>query len=141
MLTRYSPFERFTNIDRFGKMMDELWNESGSRSGWFPSVDVIETDNELKFVADLPGMSEKDVTVEVQDDRLTLRGDRKFTKDEKKDDYVMCERSYGSFQRQFRLDTPVKPKEIKATFEKGVLTVKVPKQPTTEPTKIAIAAR
>lgn len=129
-------------MDRFSKMMDEMWGLSGfEKTSWYPKVDVVETENELRFHVDLPGLTEKDVTVEVQDDRLILKGERKIAKDEKKDDYVVCERSYGAFQRQFRLDAPVNPNQIKATFEQGVLNVSVPKIEVTAPKKIPISAK
>lgn len=123
-------------------MMDDMWGLAGSeRANWYPPVDVVETDNEIKFVMDLPGLSEKDVTVEIQDDRLTLKGERKFAKDEKKDNYVVCERSHGSFVRQFRLDAPVNPNQIRAQFDHGVLNVTLPKIEVTAPKKIPIVSK
>lgn len=142
MLTRYTPFERLSGFDRFPKMMEDMWGFSGTeKTAWYPAVDVLETDNELKFVVDLPGLTEKDVSVEIQDDRLTLKGERRFIKDEKKDNYIACERSYGSFMRQFRLDAPVNPNQIKAHFDHGVLNVTVPKIEVTAAKKIPITAK
>ncbi len=142
MITRYSPLERFRSVDRFGKMMEELWGATNaSSSAWFPAVDVVESEKELKFIADLPGLTEKDVQVELQDSVLSIRGARETTKDEKTDDYVLCERSYGSFERRFVVDASAQPNKIKAEFAKGILTVTVPKSQAAKPTKIAISSR
>ncbi len=142
MLARYSPFERFKSIDRFGKVMDELWGAGNpSAFTWMPPVDVFETEKEVKFVADIPGLTEKDIDIEVQEDVLCIRGERKYSHEEKKDNCIFCERSYGEFERKFRLDSSVKPAQVKATFEKGVLTVTVPKHEYAEPKKIAITAK
>ncbi len=141
MITRYSPLERFRSVDRFGKMMEELWGASNaSTTTWFPAVDVVESEKELKFIADLPGLTEKDVQVELQNGLLTIRGERETFKDEKTDDYVLCERSCGSFERRFAIDASAQPNKIKADFEKGILTVTVPKAQVAKPTKIAISA-
>ncbi|MGV3618510.1 MAG: Hsp20/alpha crystallin family protein [Fimbriimonas sp.] len=109
-------------------MMNEMFangNENGSL--WIPSVDVKENDKELTFIAELPGMEEKDVQVELSGDLLTLRGERSFDKEEREENYLRIERSYGSFQRVFPINTPVKPDQIAARFKDGILTITVPK--------------
>ena len=126
MITRW-PGERLRSFDRFSKMMDEMFNSEEYRGVWAPVVDIRETPKELTFVAELPGMLEKDVEVELTGDILTIRGTREFSNEEKKDDYVRIERNYGSFQRSFTLDVPVKQEEILASFKNGLLTVTVPK--------------
>ena len=94
-----------------------------------PRVDVSETDTELKIEAELPGIDEKDVEVVLSDGRLTIKGEKKQEKEEKKKDYHMVERSYGSFARSIVLPFEADPDKVKATFAKGVLTVTVPKPP------------
>jgi HSP20 family protein len=122
--------------------MEELWGTTnGPSSTWFPAVDVIESEKELKFIADLPGLTEKDVQVELQDNVLSIRGARETSKDENTDDYMLCERSYGSFERRFTVDAKAQPDKIKAEFEKGILTVTVPKTQLAKPTKIAVSSR
>jgi HSP20 family protein len=122
--------------------MEELWGTTnGPSSTWFPAVDVVESEKELKFIADLPGLTEEDVQVELQDNVLSIRGKRETAKDEKTDDYVLCERSYGSFERRFTVDAKAQPDKIKAEFEKGILTVSVPKTQLAKPTKIAVSSR
>lgn len=94
-----------------------------------PRVDVSETDTEIKIEAELPGVDEKDVEVVLDDGRLTVRGEKKQEKEEKKKDYHLVERSYGSFARSIALPFEANPDQVKAKFANGVLTVTVPKPP------------
>ncbi|MCO5297402.1 MAG: Hsp20/alpha crystallin family protein [Fimbriimonadaceae bacterium] len=131
MITRYTPFARLRDIDRFGKMMDEMFGGASDevRGTWMPAVDIKETAEALKFVAELPGMDEEKIEVELVGDVLTIRGEREFAKEENREDYVRIERSYGSFQRSFTIDIPVDREKVEASYEHGVLTVLVPKAP------------
>jgi HSP20 family protein len=92
-----------------------------------PRVDVTETDQEIQLSAELPGMEEKDVELLVQDDVLTIRGEKKLEKEEKKKNYHVVERQYGSFQRSYELPDIVDQEKIAAKFDKGVLQVTLPK--------------
>ena len=94
-----------------------------------PSIDVRETKTELVIEAELPGLDEKDVSVTLNNGILTLKGEKKSEREEKKDDYHLMERSYGSCQRSFRVADTIDADKIKATFEKGVLKVMLPKRP------------
>ena len=97
--------------------------------GEAPRIDVSETDAELKIEAELPGVDEKDLEVVLSDGRLTIKGEKKAEKEEKKKDYHLVERSYGSFARSIGLPFEADPGQVKASFAKGVLTVTVPKPP------------
>ena len=94
-----------------------------------PRIDISETDTELKIEAELPGINEKDVEVVLGHGRLTIKGEKKQEKEEKKKDYHMVERSYGSFARSIVLPFEADPNQVEAAFAKGVLTVTVPKPP------------
>ncbi|MGD9804319.1 MAG: Hsp20/alpha crystallin family protein [Hyphomicrobiaceae bacterium] len=94
-----------------------------------PSIDVRETETELVVEAELPGMDEKDISVTLNNGVLTLKGEKKSEREEKKDDYHLMERSYGSFQRSFEVADTIDADEVKAAFEKGVLKVTLPKRP------------
>lgn len=94
-----------------------------------PSIDVCETVAEFVVEAELPGMDEKDVSVTLNNGVLTLKGEKKSERDEKKDDYHLTERSYGSFQRSFQVADTVDADKVRAAFEKGVLKVTLPKRP------------
>jgi HSP20 family protein len=103
-------------------------------------MNVSETDGEIEFTAELPGMEEKDVEVTLADNILTIRGEKKAEKEEKEQDYRLVERSFGSFSRSFEVPRGVEPSAIKATIDKGVLTVKFPKPAQAEAKKIDVKA-
>jgi HSP20 family protein len=119
--------------------MEDLWKSpAGSSTDWFPSFDIVENDKSTKFIADLPGMEEKDVTVELQDGRLSIYGKRDSEKEEKGENWLLCERSSGQFFRQFAVDPSIKPDQVKAEFSKGILTVKLPKVEAKKAQRIAV---
>lgn len=114
----------------FGRALfdsEPLWQ---GRLGWrsAPAVDIVERDNAYQVTAELPGLDEKDVEVSVEDGSLTIRGEKREEKEEKKKGYHLQERRYGSFERTLRLPEGVDPEKIDARFSKGVLTVTLPKQ-------------
>jgi len=94
-----------------------------------PSIDVRETDTDLIIEAELPGMDEKDVSVTLSNGVLTLKGEKKSEREEKEEDYHLMERSYGSFQRSFRLADTIDPDKVTAAFDKGVLKITLGKRP------------
>jgi len=91
------------------------------------SMNVSETDKEIRITAELPGVSEQDIDVSLDDDLLTIRGEKKFEQKDEKENFHFVERSYGTFQRSLRLPFTVNPDQVQASFENGVLTVTVPK--------------
>lgn len=92
-----------------------------------PRMDMAETDDSIEITAELPGVDEKDLDVSVEGDVLTIKGEKKSESEEKKKDYHVVERSYGSFRRSIRLPGAVDPEKVGAVFEKGVLRVTLPK--------------
>lgn len=142
------PFEALhRQIDR---AFDDVWRgfdlaPFGARFGFgemSPSLDVSETETEIHVSAELPGLDEKDIEVELADDRLTIKGEKKQEKEEKKKNYFLQERTYGSFQRTVQLPAGVDAGKTKASFDKGVLTVTVPKTAAARKVKkVAIKAR
>jgi HSP20 family protein len=94
-----------------------------------PRIDVSETDSEIKIEVEMPGVEEKDVEVVLSNGRLTIKGEKKQEKEEKKKDYHLVERSYGAFARSIGLPFEADPSKVQARFDKGVLTVTVPKPP------------
>ena len=103
-----------------------------------PSMDVTETDKEIELTAELPGLEEKDVQINVADNVLTIRGEKKSEREEKDKDYRLIERSYGSFSRSLDLPSGVDPDQIKASIAKGVLKVTVPKPAPAQVKKIPV---
>ena len=103
-----------------------------------PSMDVMETDKEIEITAELPGLEEKDVQINVSDNLLTIRGEKKAEKEEKNKNYRHIERSYGSFERTLELPEGVNADAIKANISKGVLKVTVPKPAPAQAKKIEV---
>ena len=123
------------------RMMDEMWRGAGwpafasltTRGGILaPRIDVAEDDTEIRVTAELPGVNEDDVEVTLGDNALTLKGEKKETHEESEGGYRHAERWFGAFHRTIPLDCEVVREKVKATFEKGVLTVVLPKTPETE---------
>jgi HSP20 family protein len=102
------------------------WPRAAS-GAMMPRMDVAETDKAIELTAELPGLEEKDVSVNLSDDVLTIKGEKKSEKDEKDANYRLVERNYGAFYRAFALPAGVKGDAIQATIDKGVLTVRIPK--------------
>ncbi len=131
------PFRDFQR--QMNRLFDDFFGgfplaERETGAGWAPAaftprVDVSETDTEVKVSAELPGMDEKDITVELQDDVLTLRGEKKSAQEEKGKNWYRREQSWGSFQRAIELPAGVDAGKAKAQFKKGVLTFTAPKRP------------
>jgi len=107
-----------------------------------PAMDVIEKDKEFQITAEVPGMDEKDIELTVSGGMLTIKGEKRAEKEEKKKDYFVSERRYGAFHRSWRLPDNVDVDKIEAKFAKGILTVTMPKKPeaVAQAKKIAIAA-
>jgi HSP20 family protein len=105
-----------------------------------PSMDLAETDEEIELTAELPGMEEKDVQLNVVDNHLTIRGEKKNQREEKEKDYHLVERNYGSFVRTVELPPGVNLDSIKAVMSKGVLKVTVPKPPSAQAKTIEVKA-
>ena len=133
------PFEDFHH--RMNRMFDDFFSDMGlmprhsrdagttALAAFSPRIDVSETDKAIKISAELPGMDEDNVSVELDDDSLTIRGERKEEKEDKGENWFHREQSYGSFTRVVSLPARVDGDKAKAKFKKGVLTVTVPKHP------------
>ena len=114
-------------VDSFGREFG--WPAAGQPGAMAPSIDVSETDSEIKVEAELPGVDQKDVEVVVADNLLTIKGEKRAEKEERKKDYHLIERSYGGFARSITLPFAAEPDKAKASFKNGVLTVTLPKPP------------
>ena len=120
-----------------------LRRETSSVGVSAPVVDVVEKEKEFQISAELPGLDEKDIEVSVADDLLTIKGEKKEEKEERARNYYVSERRYGAFQRSFQLPSGIDAEKIEANFQKGVLTLTLPKTPEaqTKEKKIAIKAK
>jgi len=142
---RLSPFEFLQGeIDRLFAQFNGFngWSSPAGVSdrSFSPDMEVIETDSTLEVSTELPGMDEKDVEISVTDGLLTIRGEKRFEKDEKKKNYRLVERSYGSFERAVALPAGVDASKVKAKMTKGVLKVEIPKPEAAkaQPVKITV---
>lgn len=116
--------------------------EEGLTGGmWTPAVDIYETDASVVVKAELPGVQKDQVGVEVKDGVLTLRGERKYEKEVKEENFHRIERSYGTFQRAFSLPTSVDQENISAVMKDGVLEVTLPKREAAKPKQINVAVK
>ncbi|WP_429925493.1 Hsp20/alpha crystallin family protein (plasmid) [Agrobacterium vitis] len=136
----WSPFEALRGeIDRlFDDFMPSSWRSTDrslfgralpSLAGWAatPAVDVVEKDDTYEVTAEFPGLDEKNIEVKLSNGFLTIRGEKQEEKEERQKEYHVSERRYGSFQRSFQMPDSVDADKVEATFEKGILTVRLPK--------------
>ncbi len=125
-------------INRLFNDAFERTNEESNLTTWAPAVDIHENEHELIVKADLPGVEAKDLDIRVENNILTIRGERRFEKKVNEDNYLRVERAYGSFSRSFSLANTVNPEGIKADYQNGVLTLNVPKREEAKPKQIKV---
>ncbi len=145
-IVRWDPFRDIATLhERMNRLFDEAFartrGEPSELAGtWTPAVDVYEDPDKFMIVAELPGVSKDDVQIELKENVLTLRGERKFSEQFKDQTCHRMERAYGQFTRSFTLPAEVEPTKVEAKFKDGVLTVTVPKAAAAKPRLIPIAA-
>jgi HSP20 family protein len=135
LLMRPEPFSR--EVDRLFDAFFRADSEQGRR--WVPPVDLVEAEDHFVLKADLPGLSEEDVSVEVQDGALTISGERSADHETSEGGWYRIERSFGSFQRSLTLPEGVDPDGISAKFDRGVLAVRIPKPEERKPRRVQIS--
>jgi HSP20 family protein len=146
-IVRWEPFRELSSLQTemnrlFNAAVGDMPNggTTGSARRWVPAMDLLETDDDFVLRADLPGMSESDVNIELEDNVLTLSGERKAEHEEKSEGFYRVERASGSFSRSLTLPKGVDPEAVDASFDRGVLEVRIPKPEQRKPRKITIAA-
>jgi HSP20 family protein len=141
-IARFQPFRGFSTIHHQVNQIlnDTVRNQSdeSATATWAPAVDIYETPNELVVKADLPEVEEKDIDVRVENNLLTVRGERKFEKAVSEENYLRVERTYGVFSRSFSLPNTVNPEAIHAEYKNGVLTVNLPKREESKPRQVKV---
>jgi len=143
-LVRWNPWREMTTLQsRINRLFDEPFfrtdREDHEVMGmWYPVVDMFEENDSFVIKAELPGMDKKDISVDVKDRVLTLKGERKYENEVKEENYYRRERSYGKFQRAFTLPADIDPNEIKADYKDGLLKIEVPKPEDHKPKEITI---
>jgi HSP20 family protein len=139
-VVRFDPFRDITSLrDEMNRLFTRTLGEGSSAgSAWTPAVDIFDAAEAIVLKAELPGLSADDIDIEIDENVLTLKGERRFEEKVEEGRYYRVERAYGAFQRSVTLPQGVKPDEITANFEHGVLTVRVPKADEVKPRKIAV---
>ena len=143
-IVRWEPLREFATLQNemnrlFGTVFDTPTpSNGGTMRRWMPAMDLMETEDHFVLRADLPGLSEEDVNIEVEDRVLTVSGERKAEHTETKDGYHRVERAFGSFSRSLTLPEGINPEAVSASFDRGVLEVQIPKPEERKPRKISI---
>lgn len=133
-IVRYDPFRDLRSLQDevnrlFSTNLTRAYDDEGiARGAWNPSVDIFENKDQIVLEAELPGMKREDFDLSIENNVITLKGERRFEKKDEGDNYHRVERSYGSFTRSFTLPQSVQPENVAAEYRNGVLRVKMPKR-------------
>ena len=143
VLTRWDPFREFSTLqDRMNRLVRDSFGdgreEALTTSSFAPAVDVYEDEHNVTLKIEVPGIEEKDIDVRIENNTLTVHGERKFEKEEKEENYRRVERQYGSFTRSFTLPNTVDAESVSASYDKGMLKIKLSKKAEAKPKQIKI---
>src|ERR1700693_800760 len=144
LITRYDPFREFVTLqDRMNRFFRDVYAPEGreealTTTAFAPPVDVYEDEHNVTLKIEVPGIDEKDIDVRIENNTLTVHGERKFEKEEKEENFRRVERQYGSFTRQFTLPNTVDPEQVNATYDKGVLKITLAKKAEAKPKQIKV---
>jgi HSP20 family protein len=144
LITRFDPFREFATIqDRMNRLFRDSYGPEGREEAlnpaqFAPPVDVYEDEHTVTLKIEVPGIEEKDIDVRIENNTLTVHGERKFEKEEKEENYRRVERQYGSFTRTFTLPNTVDQETVQADYDKGVLKVKLAKKAEAKPKQIKV---
>jgi HSP20 family protein len=145
-LIRWEPVRELNTIQSEMNRLFNTFFDAPAANGpslgrrWIPAMDLVEEGDDYVLRADLPGLNEKDVNIELEDNVLTISGQRKSEKEERKEGYYRVERASGSFSRSLTLPEGVDPERVRASFDRGVLEVRIPKPEQRKPRKVTISA-
>jgi HSP20 family protein len=143
-IIRWDPFRDLVTLrDKMNRLFEDAVTGRGEEkdliaSSWTPAVDIYEDENQLVLTAEIPGIDEKDVEIKIEDNLLSIHGERKLEKETKQENYHRVERAYGSFYRSFTLPNTVDQDKIHAEHENGVLKITMPKRLELKPRKVKI---
>jgi HSP20 family protein len=146
-IVRWEPFREFTTLqNEMNRLFNTVFDAPAPGNGgntlrrWMPPMDLVETDDHFVLRADLPGMTEDDVKIEFEDGTLTVSGERKAEHESKNEGYYRVERAFGAFSRSLTLPQGIDPEAVSASFDNGVLEVRIPKPEERKPRRIEIGA-
>ena len=144
VITRWDPFREFSTLqDRMNRLFRESYGPEGREESltsttFAPPVDVYEDEHNVSLKIEVPGIDEKDIDLRIENNVLTVHGERKFEKEEKEENFRRVERQYGSFTRTFTLPNTVDSEKVSANYEKGILKVTLPKKAEAKPKQIKV---
>jgi HSP20 family protein len=143
VLTRFEPLRQFPTLqDRINRVFRESYGQGDEQSlttsSFAPAVDVYEDEHTVTLKIEVPGIDEKDIDVRLENNTLTVHGERKIEQEEKEENYRRVERHYGSFTRTFTLPTTVDSEKVSANYDKGVLKIALPKKAEAKPKQIKV---
>ncbi len=144
MITRWDPFRELNTItDRMNRLFQDTYGSQsgegeGLTSSFVPAVDIYEDEHNVTVKMEVPGIDQKDMDVRLENNTLTVRGERKFEKDEKEENFRRVERRYGSFYRAFTLPNTLDPDKVQADYDNGVLKIKLAKKAEAKPKQIKV---
>ena len=147
VITRWDPFREFSTLqDRMNRLFRESYGPEGreeslTTTSFAPPVDVYEDEHTVSLKIEVPGIDEKDIDVRIENNVLTVHGERKFEKEEKEENFRRVERQYGSFTRTFTLPTIVDAEKVSANYDKGILKIALPKKAEAKPKQIKVNVR
>jgi len=130
-----------SSLRLFEDAVTRLMSEPRTGRPWSPAVDIVETENDLVLKADLPDLRLEDIDVRVENQTLTIKGERRFEEDSTEKGYHRIERSYGSFMRSFAVPNSVDTEQVSADYKNGVLTIKLPKKEAAKPRQVKVAVK
>lgn len=142
-LVKWEPFRDLMAMqDRMTRLIDEtlsrIWKEDMAQGVWSPPVDILERGDEVVLKADLPGVTQNEIDIRVEEGTLTIQGERKFVKESPEENYVQIERPYGTFRRTFSIPRTIDQESIKASYKDGVLRIILPRKQEIQPKQIVV---
>jgi HSP20 family protein len=142
VITRWDPFREFSTLqDRMNRLFRDSYGPEGreenlNNTSFAPPVDVYEDEHSVNLKIEVPGVDEKDIDVRIENNVLTVHGERKFEREEKQENFRRVERQYGNFTRTFTLPTTVDAEKVSASYDKGILKIALPKKAEAKPKQI-----
>lgn len=143
LITRWDPFREMSTLQErmnrlFTDQLGAITHDEALTGNFVPPVDVYEDENSIQVRLEVPGIEEKDIDIRLENNVLTVRGERKFEKEEKEENFHRIERRYGSFTRSFTLPATVNSEDVQADYEKGVLNIRLAKRAEAKPKQIKV---
>jgi len=142
VLTRWDPFREFSTLqDRMNRLVRDSFGEGQealAKTGFAPAVDVYEDEHSVTLKIEVPGIDEKDIDVRIENNTLSVHGERKYEEQEKEENYRRIERQYGSFTRSFTLPSTMDTNSVSANYDQGVLKIKLAKKAESKPKQIKV---